>query len=77
MMKFQNGPRLDAENWLKDEALMVSQQRACEILGVSVRTLLRMRSTGVLRFGKLSAGRAGKVRIPKAELIRFLTEIVR
>lgn len=57
-----------------EEPAMLTMDRAAELIGVSRRTIHSWVNSGQLYCVKLSQGRTGRVRIPRASIIQFLSE---
>lgn len=64
----------ELEESFRDKPSMLSIEQAAELVSVSPRTVRYWLASGELRHVKLSQGRAGRVRIPKAALLSFLAE---
>lgn len=60
------------EESVKDEPAMLTGDRVGEICGVGRRAVYEWISLGLLDAVKLSDGRSGRVRVPRAALVDFL-----
>jgi excisionase family DNA binding protein len=63
-------------DWLEDAArslpIMLSIEQACAELHLSRSTVTRLVSTRALRAVRTAANRAGRVLIPRSEILRYL-----
>lgn len=66
----------DLEASLREYPAMLSTDQVAEVVGVSSRTVRTWLASGEIKAVKLSQGRTGRVRVPRAALVAFLAERV-
>jgi len=63
------------DDLVDDLPRLVPAQQAAEFLGISTRTLRRWITRGLLQALKTSPAQSGRVRVPRSELLRLLSDM--
>ncbi len=69
--------QIDVATLVAELPLLIPAVRVAELLSIDARTVRRWIASQRIRALKMSRHRAGRVLIPKTEIVRLLTEMCR